>query len=326
MLSPRSKAKEVLEAEEGVEEADKGFAVEFTDLKMDQEPFAHGAFGDVYRGHYFGTTVCIKVLKVNKKNPDDVKSVEREIQYFKSLSHPNLVQFFGMLEKAEKMYIVTEYVPGGNLRYNFKKDGPAIPWDTKFKVSYQIASAVAFLHSSNTIHRDIKAENILVGRNWSIKLCDLGLSRKVQELKRKQYMTLCGTEDFMAPEVTLGMEYDASCDIFSLGMVLLEIITQERIEHVIPRGPQNCFALDVAAVKELVPADCHPDFLAIALKCCEYEPKDRYDGPQLLKELRRFYTPPEHGSLNGGTRSKFLRKLRLRNKSSPKLHKSPSFS
>eukprot|EP00026_Physarum_polycephalum_P011385 Phypoly_transcript_11604.p1 GENE.Phypoly_transcript_11604~~Phypoly_transcript_11604.p1 ORF type:complete len:326 (+),score=46.62 Phypoly_transcript_11604:146-1123(+) len=322
MLSPRSpRSKEVLEQEE--EEVERGFAIDVAELKMDKEPFASGAFGTVHRGHYYGATVCIKVLKVNKKNQEDVKQVEREIKYFKTLSHPNLVQFYGMMEKATELYIVTEYVPGGNLRFNMRKDGPVIPWEIKYKVAYQIVSAIAFLHSVNAIHRDIKAENILVGRNWSIKVCDLGFTRKVQEPKKKQYMTLCGTEDFMAPEVTLGMEYDASCDIFSFGLVLLEIITQEHVEHAVPRGPATCFGLDVPGVKALVPADCNPEFLDIALKCCEYEPKDRYDASQLLLALKKFYTPPEHGTLTGGTRAKFLRKLRLR--SSPnKLCKSPS--
>lgn len=294
-------------------EVDKGFVIDLAELKMTKEAFASGAYGTVHRGHYYGSTVCVKILKVNKKNPDDVRQVEREIRYFKTLSHPHLVQFFGMAEKGGEMYIVTEYVPGGNLRYNLRKDGPPVSWEIKFKIAYEVATAIAFLHSKNTIHRDIKSENILVGWNWNMKLCDLGLSRKVAETKKKMYMTLCGTEDFMAPEVTLGMEYDGYCDIFSYGLVLLEIITQEHIEHAVPRGPQNCFTLDFDAVKALAPPDCPPKFLEIALKCCEYEPKDRYDANQLVQVLKELHAPPESGTLTGGTRQKFLRKLRLRN-------------
>jgi len=292
---------------------EEGWALDSSDVKLDDDPFARGSFGLVYKGSYFRTPVCVKVVPMDQHNPDDIKQVQREITTLKALNHPNLVQFFGMFELNNEMYIVTEYIPGGTVRRNIEKDKGQIPWATRIKMANDVASTISFLHSQKIIHRDIKSENLLISDNWNVKVCDFGLSRSVAEPKKKQRMTLCGTDDFMAPEVTLGMDYDAACDIFSYGMFLCELILREKIEDVLPRGPDTFFGLDTDKFLQLVPPDAPPEIVAIAIKCCDYEPTKRPDAKQVIKSLlplmEKYF--PEGSPQPNGFRPKFIRKLRM---------------
>jgi len=292
---------------------EEGWALDADDVKLEDDPFARGSFGLVYKGSYFGTPVCVKVVPIDQHNPEDIKQVQREINALKLLNHPNLVQFFGMFELNNEMYIVTEYIPGGTVRSNINKDKGEISWATRAKMAYEVATALSFLHSKKMIHRDIKSENLLISENWNVKLCDFGLARSVSEPKKKQRMTLCGTDDFMAPEVTLGMDYNAACDIFSYGMFLCELVLREHVEDVLPRGPQNFFGLDTEQFLNMTPEGTPPEMVSMVLKCCEYEPSKRPDAKQVVQALQplidKFF--PEGLSSSNGFRPKFIRKLRM---------------
>jgi len=210
------------------------------------------------------------------------------------------------------MYIVTEYIPGGTVRSNIDKEKGEISWAARIKMANDVASAISFLHSKNIIHRDIKSENLLLSEGWEVKLCDFGLARSVNEPKKKQRMTLCGTDDFMAPEVTLGLDYDSACDIFSFGLFLCELILREKIEDVLPRGPQTSFGLDKDKFLLLVPHDTPPELVALVLKCCDYEPSSRPDAKQVLAALLPLYESHfSSGSSPSSVRPKYIRKLRM---------------
>jgi len=210
------------------------------------------------------------------------------------------------------MYIVTEYISGGTVRKFIDKEKGNISWATRVKMANDVASVIAFLHSRNIIHRDIKSDNLLLAEAGEVKLCDLGLSRNVADPKKKHRMTLCGTDDFMAPEITLGMDYDAACDIFSFGLFLCELILREKIEDVLPRRPESSFGLDKDSFLELVPPDSPPELISLVLKCCDYEPTNRPDGKEVLACLTplmdRYY--PKNSSPSA-FRPKYIRKLRM---------------
>jgi len=292
---------------------EEGWALECSDVKLEDDPFARGSFGLVYKGKYFGTPVCAKVVPMDHHCPDDIKQVQREIAALKTLNHPNLVQFFGLFSLHNEMYIVTEYIPGGTVRKCIEKDKGETTWASRVKMANDVASAISFLHSRNIIHRDIKSENLLLTETGDVKLCDFGLSRNVAEPKKRQRMTLCGTDDFMAPEVTLGLDYDAACDIFSFGLFLAELILREKIEDVLPRGPHNMFQLDKDKFLLLIPPDTPPELASLVLKCSDYDPSARPDAKQVLASLaplvEQFF--PEGSSPSNGIRPKYLRKLRM---------------
>mmetsp|Transcript_10147 Transcript_10147/g.31207 ORF Transcript_10147/g.31207 Transcript_10147/m.31207 type:complete len:611 (-) Transcript_10147:1638-3470(-) len=140
-----------------------------------------GAFGDVYKAKYLGVDLAAKKLK-GVVNLDSIeKEFEREVSALKSLRHPNIVLFMGIATDPEKnLWILTEYVRGGSLSTllaNGKAD--QLPWHKRLNYSLQVAKALAYMHDRGLIHRDLKAENVLID-NKTVKLADFGLARRLK--------------------------------------------------------------------------------------------------------------------------------------------------
>jgi serine/threonine protein kinase len=115
-------------------------------------------------------------------------------------------------------------------------------------------------------------------------MCDFGFAR-LNEKRGARAMTLCGTDDWMAPEVILGMEYDAKADVFSFGIVLLEIITREKVSNALQRSAMHGFELDIGKARLLLPSDCPAAFSDLAFDCCKYKPEDRPSFKDIVKRL-----------------------------------------
>eukprot|EP01119_Soliformovum_irregulare_P007838 TRINITY_DN2036_c0_g1_i2.p1 TRINITY_DN2036_c0_g1~~TRINITY_DN2036_c0_g1_i2.p1 ORF type:complete len:737 (-),score=215.94 TRINITY_DN2036_c0_g1_i2:67-2277(-) len=213
-------------------ELDRGLVVDseilFSDLIIEKE-IGSGSFGKVFKGTYFGTEVAIKQLL----NPEDnliKKYVQRELSTLRNLRHPNVVQFMGLAKVGKEIFLVTEFVPHGDVTtalINYKRE---FNWKTLVKWCLETAQAMAFIHAKGIIHRDLKCSNLLIADNQKIKVCDFGMARLTESDPKKRMMayamTICGTDEYMAPEVIMGDEYNESADVFSFGMCLYEIITR----------------------------------------------------------------------------------------------------
>ena len=161
-----------------------------------KEAIGSGAFGAVLKGTYLGAEVAIK--KIAEIQEDELIFIEREINLLSALRHPNIVQFIGMcLSQEGILHIVTEFIKTGDLWKRLKNSSINIPWYIRISLAHDIAAAMAYLHSHQIIHRDLKAKNILVDSNWRAKVCDFGLARTSQvAIGEREAMTLCGTEDW----------------------------------------------------------------------------------------------------------------------------------
>jgi len=176
------------------------FNIDFNDLENVSQ-IGGGNFGQVYRGSYFGTDVAIKQL-LDVDDKDMHKYIEREMATLRDMRHPNVVQFMGLSRNSTDVFIITEFIPGGDLRKILKDEAKELPWTLRAKISTDVAYAMTFLHSKGLIHRDLKSNNLLVDNNWKVKVCDFGFSRRVS---KGEQMTLCGTDEWMAPEVMCGI-------------------------------------------------------------------------------------------------------------------------
>jgi len=256
----------------------------YDDLEIENE-IGRGAFGKVYKAMYFGTEVAVKKIanNINDKNIDVDKFLKREVALLKGMRHPGIVSFIGVANHTDGIYIVTEYVSKGNLRSVLKNE-PTLGWKYRIKLAHDIACAMAYLHSRNIIFRDLKSKNVQVDEHLRAKLCDFGFARRIDS-KRAQAFTLCGTDDWMAPEVILGMEYDEKADIFSYGIVLFEIITRLNVTKFLQRNPQEAFALNLDKTRSFVPKQCPSEFVDLAVDCCTYEPNDRPNFKRLAQIL-----------------------------------------
>ncbi|KAF2076605.1 hypothetical protein CYY_002091 [Polysphondylium violaceum] len=242
-------------------------------LVIEETEFSKGAFSKVYKGSYFGNPVCVKVIKKESIIENDMEIfLEREIQVLKNLfnqPHNCIIRFIGIGEKDSLLFIVTELVNGGDLGNVLYDRSFNLPWKLKIKIAKDISDGMKYLHEKQIMHRDLKSSNLLIGKNWNIKICDFGFAKFVNN---PLSMTICGTDEFMSPEVILGIQYSYSADVYSFGMVLIELITRNRLEE---RLPQNNFDIDYEELQNLIPSDCPRDFYELALKCCSYYPKDR---------------------------------------------------
>jgi LIM domain kinase 1 len=123
-----------------------------------------------------------------------------------------------------------------------------------------------YLHSKKIIHRDLKSKNLLIGIDGHIRLCDFGFAR-LSEFANTRAMTICGTPGFVAPEIMLGLEYDFSCDIFSFGNVVAELITLQRPSREFwNRTADDNYQLDYDELRRIAPKDTPKKLLDLCLR------------------------------------------------------------
>ena len=187
------------------------------------DQIGEGIFGVVKLGIYkkTGEKVAIKIIKKNSAKQNDIELVRTEIDIMKLCHHPNIVRLLDHFENAEYIFIVMEYIAGGDLAEYMKKNKNNITENRASQIIYQIALGLKYLHQYGIIHRDLKPENIMLTEqndNGMIKIMDFGLS-KILGAKEKSVEGF-GTLTFVAPEVLVRTPYNKEIDIWSLGVIL----------------------------------------------------------------------------------------------------------
>uniref|UniRef100_A0A0N5AJ25 non-specific serine/threonine protein kinase n=1 Tax=Syphacia muris TaxID=451379 RepID=A0A0N5AJ25_9BILA len=165
--------------------------------------------------------VAVKIVDKAQISQENLAKIEREIRILKTLDHPHIIKLYQVMRTEQFIYIVTEYARNGEL---VLAAHGKLPEDESRKYFQQIVSAVAYCHHRGIVHRDIKAENILLDKNNDVKLIDFGFSN-IQQPKVLM-STWCGSPPYAAPELLLGKVYDGTkADIWSLGVVLFIMVT-----------------------------------------------------------------------------------------------------
>jgi serine/threonine protein kinase len=257
--------------------------VAHSDLEFGKK-IGEGNFGAVFEGKYLGSPAAIKKLFF----VDDEfmqKYIEREMETLTSLHHPNIVQLVGICIENNEVFIITEFVSGGSLRKKLKDQSIPLDWPLKVYIAKNLALALTYLHTKNIIHRDLKSHNLLVAENWKIKVCDFGLARSDKQPQAggaKAGFTIVGTDDWMAPEVAAGIDYDRSCDVFSFGIVLFEIISRQKP---LQRDMLTRYAFVPDKWKASIPKDTPEALWTLLCDCCQTDPKSRPDFKDIVKRL-----------------------------------------
>ncbi|XP_070804174.1 interleukin-1 receptor-associated kinase 4 [Pituophis catenifer annectens] len=188
-----------------------------------------GGFGVVYKGCINGQTVAVKKLTAlaDISIEELKKQFEQEIKIMAKCQHENLVELLGFSNDFDQPCLVYDYMPKGSLldRLACLDNSSPIPWETRCNIAYGTSNGISFLHENNHIHRDVKSANILLTETFVPKLSDFGLARaSVRFTHTILTDRIVGTAAYMAPEALRG-EITPKSDIFSFGVVLLEIIT-----------------------------------------------------------------------------------------------------
>jgi len=183
-----------------------------------------GSYGHVYlvTHNISQKKYALKVINKRKlmQTYGNCDLIHNEIEIHSKLKHPNIIRLYNILETDEEINILLEYAEKGNLYSLIKKEN-GFSEITAYKYFIQMVNAVYFLHRNNIIHRDIKPENILIGDNDLLKLCDFGWAKELNVNNRN---TFCGTLEYMAPEIVGCEKYDCSVDVWSLGILLYELL------------------------------------------------------------------------------------------------------
>ena len=182
-----------------------------------------GSFGSVYLSLNSTTGELMAVKQITATERTNLDVLNQEIGFLKELEHENVVKYIGISNDAEFFYIFLEYVPGGSISSLLTNYGqfeePLIKTFT-----LQLLNGLSYLHSCSIVHRDIKAANVLVDNKGCIKISDFGLSTKIGQEKQIKN-TLHGSVFWMAPEVVKSMTYTFGGDIWSVGCVVIEMLT-----------------------------------------------------------------------------------------------------
>ena len=186
-------------------------------------PLGRGKFGNVYlaREKKSGYVVALKVLFKNQLQQSNVEhQLRREIEIQPHLRHPNILRLYGYFYDDSRVYLILEYAAKGELYKELQK---CVRFDEKRTATYiaSLANALVYCHSKHVIHRDIKPENLLQGLNGELKIADFGWSVHAPNSRRQ---TLCGTLDYLPPEMVEGTTHDNCVDVWSLGVLCYEFL------------------------------------------------------------------------------------------------------
>ncbi|XP_036132650.1 LIM domain kinase 2 isoform X1 [Molossus molossus] len=257
------------------------------------EILGKGFFGQAIKVTHKATGKVMVMKELIRCDEETQKTFLTEVKVMRSLDHPNVLKFIGVLYKDKKLNLLTEYIEGGTLK-DFVRSVDPLPWQQKVRFAKGIASGMAYLHSMCIIHRDLNSHNCLIKLDKTVVVADFGLSRLIVEERkkppvekattkkrtlrkndRKKRYTVVGNPYWMAPEMLNGKSYDETVDVFSFGIVLCEIIGQVYADpDCLPRTLD--FGLNVKLFWEkFVPTDCPPAFFPLATICCKLEPESR---------------------------------------------------
>uniref|UniRef100_H2ZBB7 Protein kinase domain-containing protein n=1 Tax=Ciona savignyi TaxID=51511 RepID=H2ZBB7_CIOSA len=189
----------------------------------------HGAFGKVYLAYDAdtGRELAVKQVEILADNSDatkEIKALQTEIEFLRSLQHEKIVQYYGCTEDSNTLSIFMEFMPGGSVKDEIKAYG-ALTEPVTCKYARQILEGLVYLHRYHIVHRDIKGANVLRDSSGNVKLGDFGAAKKLQTVVTSSGQTVVGTPYWMSPEVIEGRGYGRRADIWSLACTVVEMLT-----------------------------------------------------------------------------------------------------
>ena len=236
--------------------------------------------------------VAIKTFKIDANDEDAVKRFNREAKAVTSLSHPNIVSIYDVENEGEFYYLILEYVEGMTLK-DYMIKNPRLPIETIVHIAKQIASGLSHAHQNGIIHRDIKPQNILMNENLTCKITDFGIARAYGDTTVTQTNQMLGTVYYLSPEQARGNVATAQSDIYSLGILIFEMITGQ-----IPFKGESAVAIALKHLQEELPdIDKYRDNVPqsvknIVLHATMKNPNERYiSSKELFEDLSTVLNP-----------------------------------
>lgn len=183
-----------------------------------------GSFGETFLANFEGKDVAVKVFPIRYLKSAQQLELREEAVKLTKLSHPNVVRVYGICLQVPILAMVQDFLPRGSLQHIVATNTVELPWERRLSFAIGIASGMAYLHSKNILHTEVKPSNFLVGHDWQIKVADLGFSRI-----KSQHQTMTHSElvAWTAPEVFDGEVYTKHSEVYSFAIILWEMVTRQ---------------------------------------------------------------------------------------------------
>ncbi|PQQ21379.1 hypothetical protein Pyn_17966 [Prunus yedoensis var. nudiflora] len=261
------------------------YEIRWDDLHLG-EAIGQGSCAIVYRGIWNGSDVAIKVYFKNEYSEGILHDYKKEIDIMKRLRHPNVLLFMGAICSQERLAIVTEYLPRGSLFKQLHKNNQTLDIRRRLMMALDVARGMNYLHHRNPpiVHRDLKSSNLLVDKNWTVKVGDFDLSK----LKNATFLTAKsgrGTPQWMAPEILRNEPSNEKSDVFSFGVILWELMTES-----IPWNNLN--SLQVVGVVGFmdrrldIPEGLDPEVVLVIEDCWRSDPEQRPSFEDIIQRMK----------------------------------------
>ena len=257
-------------------------------------PLGQGGMSAVYRATdpNLKRTVAVKLIHAHlSSNAEFVRRFEQEAEAVAQLRHPNIIQVFDFAHDGEVYYMVLEYLPGTTLQgrlQDLAAQAQLMPLREAVNILAKVCDAVAYAHERNMVHRDLKPANVMLNAQGEPTLMDFGVARMLGAASHTATGTLIGTAYYMSPEQVQGKHPDGRADIYSLGVMLFEILAGRR-----PFEADSATTLMMMHLNEAVPdlRQLHPglprDLAAVVYRALAKDPAQRFQSaPEMARALR----------------------------------------
>jgi eukaryotic-like serine/threonine-protein kinase len=260
------------------------------------DELGRGAMGVVYKAMdpVIGRTVAVKTIRLSEQGtglsrPELLTRFQTEARAAGLLTHPNIVVVYDAGEEDGLYFITMELVEGKSLQ-SLLDSGQAFPLPRVLRIMEQACSALQFAHERNVVHRDIKPANLMLTADDTVKVTDFGTAKILQFGTVQQTAHVMGTPSYMSPEQVKGRAVDGRSDIFSLGVMLYEMVTGEK-----PFPGQNITTVIYKIVNEdpvpprQIDPSIHAGISGVVMKALAKEPDERYQScREMLEDLRNY--------------------------------------
>lgn len=253
------------------------------------EPIGEGTEGRVFKAYCIPLkeNVAIKVVELDKMDPQFVKDVIKEVKVMNGNNHPNLIHYHTSFLENNQLWLVMDYLGGGSLADIMKFKYPdGIPEVLAVTVLKSLLKGLEYLHSHQRIHRDLKSDNILIGEDGAIELADFGVSAMFEKNTCCSRKTIVGTPCWMAPEIISERGYNQGVDIWSFGITAIELIRGKPPGYDLPPSKvfmNLLFGNSPSLQEEEDKGVCSHLYKDLVDKCLQKEPSKRPNASKLLE-------------------------------------------